>query len=350
MSITLSKPIFGVNDQKGKRRIEPVRYEEAKASFMESVEGVTLTTITHYFNLLLAEENRTICQQNLINANKLYDIALAKRKIGHISESELMRLKQSALQAKGKLTEAQSNYDAKMFQLRSFLGLSEQDVIKTVVPETIEGVRMDYQEVLQKAHENNALAKNIRRRQLEADYQVATAKGNQRSINLFASVGYTGKDRTMAGAYNPLKDNQVVEVGLSIPILDWGKRKGKVKVAQSNRDVVLSQIRKEEMDFNQDIFLLVQNFNNQAAQLEIATEVDTLAEKRYHTSIETFMIGKIDILDLNDAQSSKDDAKQKHIQELYYYWYYFYNIRSVTLYDFMNRCNLDADFEAIVKR
>ena len=81
----------------------------------------------------------------------------------------------------------------------------------------------------------------------------------------------------MAGAYNPLKDNQVVEVGLSIPILDWGKRKGKVKVAQSNRDVVLSQIRKEEMDFNQDIFLLVQNFNNQAAQLEIATEVDTLA-------------------------------------------------------------------------
>ena len=350
VSITLSQPIFGVNDQKWKRRIEPVRYEEAKASFMESVEGVTLTTITHYFNLLLAEENRTICQQNLINANKLYDIALAKRKIGHISESELMRLKQSALQAKGKLTEAQSNYDAKMFQLRSFLGLSEQDVIKTVVPETIEGVRMDYQEVLQKAHENNALAKNIRRRQLEADYQVATAKGNQRSINLFASVGYTGKDRTMAGAYNPLKDNQVVEVGLSIPILDWGKRKGKVKVAQSNRDVVLSQIRKEEMDFNQDIFLLVQNFNNQAAQLEIATEVDTLAEKRYHTSIETFMIGKIDILDLNDAQSSKDDAKQKHIQELYYYWYYFYNIRSVTLYDFMNRCNLDADFEAIVKR
>ena len=80
-----------------------------------------------------------------------------------------MRLKQSALQAKGKLTEAQSSYDGKMLQLRSFLGLSEQDVIKTVVPETIEGVRMDYQEVLQKAHENNALAKNIRRRQLEAD-------------------------------------------------------------------------------------------------------------------------------------------------------------------------------------
>ena len=248
------------------------------------------------------------------------------------------------------MTEAESNYDAKMFQLRSFLGLSEQDVIEPVVPEPVEGIRMDYQEVLLKAHENNAFAKNIRRRQLEADYDVAIAKGNRQSIKLFASVGYTGKDRTMAGAFNPLKDNQVVEIGLSIPLLDWGKRKGKVKVAESNREVVLSKIRKEEMDFNQDIFLLVQNFNNQADQLEIAAEVDTLAEKRYHTSIETFLVGKINILDLNDAQSSKDEAKQKHVQELFYYWYYFYNIRSITLYDFLNRCNLDADFEAIVKQ
>ena len=63
--LTLSQPIFGVNDQKWKRRIEPVRYEEAKATFMEQVEQVTLTTINHYFNLLLAGENRSICQQNL---------------------------------------------------------------------------------------------------------------------------------------------------------------------------------------------------------------------------------------------------------------------------------------------
>ena len=75
-----------------------------------------------------------------------------------------------------------------------------------------------------------------------------------------------------------------------------------------------------------------------------------IAEKRYRTSIETFMIGKIDILDLNDARQSKDDAKQKHIQELYNYWNYYYNIRSLTLYDFINNRTLDADFEEIVRR
>ena len=39
------------------------------------------------------------------------------------------------------------------------------------------------------------------------------------------------------------------------------------------------------MDFNQDIFLLVANFNNQAQQLDIAEEADVIAEKRYKTSV-----------------------------------------------------------------
>ncbi len=61
------------------------------------------------------------------------------------------------------------------------------------------------------------------------------------------------------------------------------------------------------------------------------------------------MIGKINILDLNDAQNSKDEAKLKHIQELYKYWNYFYNIRSVTLHDFIAGNDLEADFETIIR-
>ena len=190
IGLTLTQPIFGVNDQKWNRRIEPVRYQEAKAAYIESVEGVTISTIAYFFNLLLAKENLVTSVQNLDNANKLYDIAIAKRKIGHISESELMQLKLSALQAKGKLTEAQSNLNAKMFQLRSFLGLSEDDVIEPVVPESVPDMRLVYQEVLEKAQENNSFAKRILREQLEADYAVATAKGKRRDINLFASVSF----------------------------------------------------------------------------------------------------------------------------------------------------------------
>ncbi|MGN0048274.1 MAG: TolC family protein [Bacteroides sp.] len=349
VSLQLTQPIFGVNTLKWDRRIEPVRYAEAKADFITATEEVTMKTITYFFNLLLAKETLATARQNKENSDRLYEVAQAKRKMGQISENDLLQLKLNALQGQADVTAAESSLNAYMFQLRSFLGVSEQETLNPVLPTTCPDVSIEYSNVLQKAQERNAFAQNVRRRQLEADYSVAAARGNLRSIDLFASVGYTGQNHTLSAAYKDLMDNQVVQVGVKIPILDWGKRRGQVRVAKSNREVVLSQIRQEQMDFNQNIFLLVANFNNQAQQLGIAEEADLIAERRYKTSVETFMIGKISTLDLNDAQNSKDAARQTHIKELYYYWYYFYQLRSLTLWDFERNTELEADFEAVVK-
>lgn len=350
VGLKLTQPIFGVNSLKWNRRIEPVRYAEAKAEFVSATEEVTMKTITYFFELLLAKEALETDRQNKRNADRLYEVAQAKRKMGQISENDLLQLKLNVLQGQADVTEGESTLNAKMFQLRSFLGLSESETLNPVLPASVPDLQMDYRTVLEKALERNSFAQNIRRRQLEADYAVATARGNLRSIDLVASVGYTGQNHTLSSAYRDLRDNQIVQIGVKIPILDWGKRRGQVRVAKSNREVELSRIRQEQMDFNQNIFLLVANFNNQAQQLDIAEEADLIAEKRYRTSVETFVIGKISTLDLNDAQASKDEARQKHISELFYYWYYFYQIRSLTLWDFERNEVLEADFEEIVKR
>ena len=348
INLELTQPIFGVNKLKWNRRIEPVRYEEAKAAFISATEDVTRKTITYFFQLLLAKETLATARQNELNAEHLYKVAGAKREMGQISENELLQLKLSALNAKAATTEAVSNLNANMFQLRAFLGMDENTKLEPVVPESAPDIRMEYNEVLSKALERNSFAQNIRRRQLESDYAVATARGDLRSVDLFASVGYTGLDKEFTSAYNHLLDNQIVQVGVKIPILDWGKRRGKVRVAKSNREVVLSKIRQEQMNFNQDIFLLVEHFNSQAQQLSIAKEADIIAQQRYKTSIETFLIGKINTLDLNDAQNSKDQARQKHISELYNYWSYFYQIRSLTLWDFERDTELEVDFEEVI--
>lgn len=348
INLELTQPIFGVNKLKWNRRIEPVRYEEAKAAFISATEDVTRKTITYFFQLLLAKETLATARQNELNAEHLYKVAGAKREMGQISENELLQLKLSALNAKAATTEAVSNLNANMFQLRAFLGMDENTKLEPVVPESAPDIRMEYNEVLSKALERNSFAQNIRRRQLESDYAVATARGDLRSVDLFASVGYTGLNKEFTSAYNHLLDNQIVQVGVKIPILDWGKRRGKVRVAKSNREVVLSKIRQEQMNFNQDIFLLVEHFNNQAQQLSIAKEADMIAQQRYKTSIETFLIGKINTLDLNDAQNSKDQARQKHISELYNYWSYFYQIRSLTLWDFERDTELEVDFEIVI--
>lgn len=235
-----------------------------------------------------------------------------------------------------------------MFQLRSFLGIDENTVLELQVPQDISVSVISYADALAKALDNNAHAKNIRRRQLEADYEVAKAKGNMRKINLFAQVGYTGTNNTIKQSYRGLKDNQVVEVGLSIPILDWGKRRGKVKVAESNREVMQSKLKKESIDFNQNLFILVERFNNQREQLRLAKRADEIAQRRYDTNVKTFMIGKISTLDLNNSQENKDDARQEYINAMFYYWFYYYQLRSLTLWDFERDCYINADFDKII--
>ena len=351
LSLTFTQPIFGVNSLKWQRRIAPVRYREAKADFLSATEEVTRKALTYFFELLLAREQLNIAHQNLENSEKLYKIAEAKRSIGQISENDRLQLRLSMLKARAALTDSESELNAKMFQLRAFLGLSEQEEIEPVLPESVPDVEIRYADALEKALQNNSFAQNIHRRKLEADYAGAEAKGNLRSIDLYASVGLTGQDDGLRRVYHSSAwgNNQVVEVGVKIPILDWGKRRGRVKVAESQRETVRAQIRQEEMDFNQDMFLLVEHFNNQAMQVRIANEADSVAQQRYNANVQAFMIGQISTLDLNDSQSSKDDARQTRISELYNYWNYFYQLRSLTLWDYERNQELTEDFEQVIK-
>jgi len=348
-AVTLTQPIFGFNQVKWDHKIEPVKYQEAKTQLVSQLEAVSVTAIAYYFNLLLGEINVKIAAQNYQNCERLYTIAQARRNIGQISENDLMQLKVSCLNAEGYVTEAQSAFKASMFQLRSFLGYGENVTLIPVIPDSLINFRLDYSQVLDLAKQNSVLSHDIRRRMLAASRDVSQAKAARYNISLFLSFGLSGQDNHIPDIFNNLRGNQVVNLGIRIPILDWGKGKGQVKMAESNREVVQSQIEKDKIDFNQNIFLLVENFNNQAKQLAIAGETDRIAQKRYETSVEAFVLGKIDVLNLNDAQTSKDDARRNYIQQMSLLWSYYYQIRSLTLHDFANNRDLFADYDGIVK-
>ena len=347
VAVTLSQPLFSVNHLKWNRRIEPLRYREAQARFLTETEQVAMQAISLYFGLLLAGEQVNISKQNLQTAEKLYEVAQAKRRMGTISENDVLQLRLDVLTARSALTNSESNRQTRQFALRSFLDV-EAD-IEPVVPEGVPQVRLDYDNVLNHALQNNALATTMRRRQMEADYAVAAARANRQSINLYAQLGYTGTGNNLNRAYRDLLSNEVVQVGITVPLLDWGKRKGQRRMAESNREIVQGQLRQQAQDFRQNIFILAEQFNNQAEQLRIACEADTIARRRYHTNVETFKIGSISTLELSDAQKAKDQARQNRIQQLFNYWYYYYQLRSIALWDFERGCGLTADVERLIE-
>lgn len=343
VAITLTQPIFGVNHVKWDRRIEPMRYEEAKAAYLSATEEVATSAIQYYFSLLMARENHLIALQNLEQAERLYEVAEEKRSMGRISRNDLLQMELNLLNAKTELTDCESTLKSNVFQLCTFLDLDLDTQIEAEIPLDVPEVTIGYQDALEKALANNQFAKQMLRWQLEADYQVAKAKGAQREINLFAQLGYTGTDHSFSDAYRNLKDNQVVEIGFEIPLVDWGRRKGQVKVAESNRRLIESQVRQENMNFNRNLFILVERYGNQLQQLQTARRADEIAAQRYATNVETFLIGKISTLDLNDSRVKKDEARREYVNELYLFWLYYYQIRSITLWDYHSDKAIEFD-------
>ena len=112
LALTLSQPLFSVNTMKWDRRIEPVRYSEAKAAFLSATEDVARQTVAYYFTLLMDRENVEIARQNLENAERLYTVAEEKRRMGKISKNDLLQMELNVLEARSALTDNLSELKA----------------------------------------------------------------------------------------------------------------------------------------------------------------------------------------------------------------------------------------------
>ncbi len=326
-----------------------MRFAEAKAAFISATEDVALATVRQYFALILSRENVTIARQNLENAETLYRVAMEKREMGQISRNDLLQMEANVLEARSELTDFQSSLRADMFALRAFLGLDGDAEIEPVVPFDVPDAEVAYDKALDYALANNSFARSMVRRRLEADYAVAKAKGDMRGIEIFVQLGYTGTDSELGAAYGRLHGNQLAQLGFEIPLLDWGKRRGRVKVAESNRRVIESRIKKESMEFEQNVFVLVERFSNQREQLRIAARNSEIARQRYETNYNTYLIGRISTLDLNDSRQRKDEAARTYVNELYRFWNYWYQLRSITLHDFEHNSDINADIARLVR-
>jgi outer membrane protein TolC len=164
--------------------------------------------------------------------------------------------------------------------------------------------------------------------------QAKAARGFK--ADLYVSLGTTGSDLTLPDSYRNLQNREVVSLGIRIPILDWGKGKGGVKLAESEKEVVARQAEQIQLNFDQNIVLSVSQFRNQARLVSLAHHADSIAQLRYETAFQTFVMGTINVLDINSAQVERDNARRKYINELYLSWLCYYNLRQITLFDFIN--------------
>ena len=336
LNIGISQPLFNYNPYKWAKKIEPMRYNEAERRYIEDVEQININASNLFFSLLDAQIRLRIQQLNLANNDTLYQIARGRFNIGTIAENELLQIELSLLNAQSAVESASLDVQMKTFNLKSFLRLPEEMELELISPTAPEAPVIDAQIAVSEARENRSDALAYERRMIVAESGVNRAKTENRfNANLYAVYGLTQSTSDFSNVYKNPQEQQRVVLGIQVPILDWGLTRGKIKLAESDRDLERTAVQQEMIDFDQQIFLKVMQFNMQRNQLAIAAKSDTVAVKRYEVTKQRYLIGKIGIIDLNLAQTEKDNAQQGYIAALSSYWRSFYELRKLTLYDFV---------------
>lgn len=155
--------------------------------------------------------------------------------MGSTFEDRLLQIELAMLTSKQEAAQARVNLETSSLRLKSNLGLNESAEITLLSPEEYPVFPVDVDKAISLAFENRAEALGFERRKLEADAKVAEAKGERMQMNLAASYGLNNAALTWADIYRNPDNQALVNLTLSVPVLDWGRNKARMSLAQANK-------------------------------------------------------------------------------------------------------------------
>lgn len=336
VNIRLDQPILGYNGLRWDRKTEPLRYEESKREFVEELEAISQEATRRFFLVLDAQIGLQLAAYNQANNDTIYKIEQGRYNIGTTTKDKLLQAELQLLQSRQQVTAARINLQNYKLSLRSYIGLKQSDEFSLILPESIPFLKLQADQAIELARQNRSDYIAFERRKIEARREVAQARGQRFDINLVASYGLNNSGDQMAELYDDPLSQRRVNIGFNFPVLDWGRNRGRMRTAMANQKLSNYVIDQDEVIFEQEVVTHVAQFEILLSHIEITKKSDEIANERYVVSQNRYLIGKIDITNLNIALKEKDEAKRAYVDALNAFWTAYYELRRLTLYDFVN--------------
>lgn len=203
------------------------------------------------------------------------------------------------------------------------------------MPGVVQQMTVATDKVLAEAFENRSDAIAFVRRLAEARRDVAKAKGeNGLTATLRANLGFSNASTRIFDVYRSPKNQQSVELQLSIPLMDWGRSKSRTKTALANEQFTTYTVEQDKQTFKQQIVTQVTLFNMMKEQILLTDTAEKIAAEKYKIASERYVLGNLSITDLSIAFQENDRAKRDYVSSLRDFWAAYYQLRYLSLYDF----------------
>lgn len=329
------QPIFRFNWAHWNQKTKPLEYEESQKQFVQRLEEISYHATQYYFWFLKVSTNYQLAKNNLSNSQANLEIARAKQKLGRISENDFSRIELSVLTARKALNTASMELKNADFDLKSYIGLEQTTYIDLDIPLNTYLFNINAQKALQEATANRKETPAFERKLIEAERDLVKAKRSTGfNASLYGNYGLSKNAPHFDGLYQQPEVSQAVGINFSIPIIDGGRAKSEIKMAEARYDLALYDVDKNREDFQREVLVQVEQFKLLKEQIETSEKADVVANNGYQIAQRKFQNGEISITDLNISLQERENARRDYISTLEAYWLAYYKLRILTLYNF----------------
>ena len=334
VSVSYNHDFSTPNKYRWGMRIGKLRFEEAKLQHIERQEEVASKAVTEFYKLLIAQNQLSIAELEVLNADSLLWMAQEKRNIFAISKSDYLQLELQLSNANIRLEKAQNDLTNKLFSFNIFLGLPVETPLKCLFAPVNKAIAIEKEVALSKVFENNSDQLSIKIKLIETEKFLLEAKRQPYSLSLNANLGLNQNKNKISEVYSDLLNQQGVGLTMSIPIYTGGSNSRRIQRARLALEYQQKTDEQSKIRLTQEIIQRVNDYRITSSQLKAYAKSDTLGRYAYQAVKERFILGKANIIDVIDAEERRQSARLNYLKQLQSYWTQYYAIRRLCLYDF----------------
>jgi outer membrane protein TolC len=335
-AIGLRQDILRPNATNWDRRVQNVQVESDERTYWAALEDVAAQATDRFFAAYAARAGLANAEANAAVNDTLYRINTGRLQVGRIGENDLLQSQLALLRAQAALQAARLEYERAMASLRLALGLPPDRPIEIAVTTEVPDIEPDTAVAVAQALRNSAAVSQAELQDVLASRRVTEAQLSQGiGATVQASYGFNATAPDVRTAYQNLLESQTLQVSVQMPLWQWGAHGSSVRAAEADRDRTTQQSQSTLEQLGMQAKFAALSLTQARRILAVQAVADSVAGKRFNVAYNRYVIGRITIDNLYIAQAEKDQALLQFVSALRGYWIAFYQLRGITLYDFV---------------
>ena len=309
-SISLVQPIYT-----GGRLLETIqmtRYQRNVSGFQEEYirSGIYLQTDLQYWNTVARKEIVRISEDYRNSIASLTQTIRERVDAGLTAQQDLLMMEVKLNEAEYQLTQAQTNFENGRMALNSLIGVELhtpteiEDSVSTVMPE----------------QETSQYNEGSSRPELKiATEQIKMSESEKKlALSKYKPQFYVGADGSYSSpGYNfhtDLDPNYALYAKVTVPILEWGKRKNEKRASDFKIDMATDNLNKVTDGINLEIQTVRNSLGQALSQVSLTKNSLEKARENESMALERYDEGKSSIIEVIDAQTYRQMAQINHVQ------------------------------------